>query len=158
MDYIACRLLQVEQVYDNNAEEMFDKLLKEPFFDIPGSFEKIIMSCMNEEKTELLPTNRFQLAAKASSYFVVEEMCRALDFKLSGSETKRRRTCFLVTKIVRAFCTCLLRWRGEPKKESARNVLSSSLRSSSTGGRSLNSKSVTSASCSGKYASLWYFV
>jgi hypothetical protein len=69
MDYIACRLLQVEQVYDNSAEEIFDKLLREPFFEIEGSFEKVRMCRMNDAETELLPTNRFQLAAKASSYF-----------------------------------------------------------------------------------------
>ena len=36
----------------------------------------------NKDHTKLLPTNRFQLMSRVSQYFIVEQLIRALDFKL----------------------------------------------------------------------------
>lgn len=91
MNYLACRLLQVEPMLDNNAELHVDQLLEDPYFEIDGEFDMTRMYCENASKTQLLPTNRFQLMAKLSSYYIVEEMCRALDFKLQWHRNKKNQ-------------------------------------------------------------------
>jgi hypothetical protein len=76
-----------EKVYDNGAtlSTVLDNL---SIFDYSSTKP---MEKWNASGTRLLSTNRFQLMTRLSSYYVVEELCRAIDFQLAWHKDKRNQ-------------------------------------------------------------------
>jgi hypothetical protein len=82
MDYLACRFLQPDKIY--RQQVTLDELLDYPTYIPEGrSLEDLQqMVKWNALCTQELTTNRFQLAGRLTSYYIVEEMSRAIDYKL----------------------------------------------------------------------------
>ena len=70
--------------------------LKMPERTFPSSFDpgvdnnpNSLLRQWNKDGTKLLPTNRFQLMTRLSQYYIVEQLSRALDFKLQWHKKNR---------------------------------------------------------------------
>ena len=91
MDYLACRILQPDNIYSQQCE--LQDLMDDPTFVPPGRYfeQTEHMVKWNAQGTQEINTNRFQLLARLSSYYIVEEMSRAIDYKLRWHKYKKNQ-------------------------------------------------------------------